>query len=80
MLFAYGRQKGLPEYDERAIRFLETLPPENNAIVLDFCRAGLSVRHAGDTQALIQLKREYCEKKNCLHCRIGFRLLKRLTT
>jgi hypothetical protein len=78
MLFAYGRKKALPEYGDKAIGFLENIPAENNTIVSAFCRAGLSVRHAGESQALIQLKREYCEKKNCLYCRIGFRLLKRL--
>ena len=42
-----------------------------------FSRAGIKVCHAGDSQALIQLKREYCEKKKCLYCRIGYRYLKR---
>lgn len=77
MLFAYGRKNDRPEYCERAIRFLEALPVEKNVIVSTFTGAGIPAHHAGDSQALIQLKREYCEKKKCLHCRIGFRLLKR---
>jgi hypothetical protein len=77
MLFAFGRKNNLPEYNERAIRFLETIPAEKNMIVSTFCSAGMQAQHAGDSQALIQLKREYCEKKKCLYCRIGFRLLKR---
>jgi hypothetical protein len=77
-LFAYGHKNGRHEYSERAIRLLESLPPEKNNIVYLFNRAGLPAVHAGDSQALIQLKREYCEKKKCLYCRIGFRLLKRL--
>ncbi|RHO74415.1 DUF2851 family protein [Parabacteroides sp. AF48-14] len=76
MLFAYGLRNKQPEYCERATRLLESIPPEKNSIVSSFCHAGITVRHAGDSQALIQLKREYCEKKKCLYCRIGFRMLK----
>ena len=76
MLFAYGLRNKQPEYCERATRLLESIPPEKNSIVSTFCHAGITVRHAGDSQALIQLKREYCEKKKCLYCRIGFRMLK----
>jgi hypothetical protein len=38
---------------------------------------GLEVRSAGDSQALIQLKKEYCDKKDCLRCRIGYEYLKK---
>ncbi len=77
MLFAYGVRGKRPEYCRRATRLLETIPPERNHIVTAFTRVGVQVRNAGDTQSLIQLKREYCEKRKCLYCRIGFRLLKR---
>lgn len=76
MLFAYGLHNKRPEYCERATRLLESIPPEKNTIVTTFYNAGITVRHAGDSQALIQLKREYCEKKKCLYYRIGFRMLK----
>ncbi|MDR1258573.1 MAG: DUF2851 family protein [Tannerellaceae bacterium] len=77
MLFAYGCKNNRPEYNERAIRFMESIPAERNTIVASFCDAGIQVRHAGDSQAVIQLKREYCNNKKCLYCRIGFQLLKR---
>lgn len=64
MLFAYGLHNKRPEYCERATRLLESIPPEKNTIVTTFYNAGITVRHAGDSQALIQLKREYCEKRN----------------
>ena len=75
VLFAYGKNKNLPEYCERALRLLEEIKPEKNSIVSVFCNAGISVKNAGDTQALIQLRREYCDKKKCLYCRIGYRLI-----
>lgn len=75
LLFAYGQKNRLPEFCDRALSFLEKIPPESNSIVTLFTKAGIGVRNAGDTQALIQLKREYCEKKKCMFCRIGFRLV-----
>jgi hypothetical protein len=78
MLLAYGQKNKQDAYCERALRFLETIPPERNRIVNMYCLAGIQVRNAADSQALIQLKKEYCEKKKCLYCRIGFNLLKRV--
>lgn len=77
IFFAYGLRKKQQHYCERAIRLLETIPPERNHIVTAFTRAGMPICTACDTQAVIQLKRAYCEKRKCLYCRIGFRLLKR---
>lgn len=77
-LFAYGKRQKLPEYCHRAIRLLESIPPEHNHIVSHFANAGIHPLNACDTQSLIQLKREYCEKRKCLYCRIGFRLLNRI--
>lgn len=79
VLFAYGVRSKQPEYCDRAIHILESLPPEKNAIVSGFTQAGIKTGHAGDSQALVQLKREYCEKKKCLYCRIGFRYLKQIS-
>ncbi|MDH6343088.1 hypothetical protein M2480_001715 [Parabacteroides sp. PFB2-12] len=80
MFFAYGEQHHLPQYNERALRLLEILPAEKNSIVQIFQQAGVPVHHAGDSQALIQLKRAYCESKKCLYCRIGYSFLKRITS
>ncbi|HBK28509.1 MAG TPA: DUF2851 domain-containing protein [Parabacteroides sp.] len=76
LLFAYGKARHLPECQERALKLLERMPPEQNYIITSFRQTGIEVKNAGDTQALIQLKREYCEKKRCLYCRFGFQLLK----
>ena len=77
LFFTYGKKKNSEEYTERAIRLLESLKPENNFITTMFSQAGIKIENAGDTQALIQLKREYCEKKKCIFCRIGHKLLAR---
>jgi len=77
IMFTYGQKTNLPEYCERAIRLLERLPAEQNSITRLFSQAGATIKSATDSQAIIQLKREYCEKKKCLYCRIGFQYLKR---
>ena len=76
MLFAYGRKKNIPDFCTKAIQILETIPPERNNLIANFINAGITVKNACDTQAFIQLRREYCEKKKCLYCRIGFSLIK----
>lgn len=78
MLFAYGKYKHSEEYVSRAISILEELKAEDNNVVRMWKECGLSVSNASDSQALLQLKREYCDKKECLRCRVGYRFLKRL--
>lgn len=77
ILFAYGRYRGEEKYCDRAFQFLEDLRPENNHIVRMWQECGLVVENAGDSQALIQLKKEYCDKKECLRCRFGYEYLKK---
>ena len=77
MLFAYGRHLGDEKLCDRAFDFLEQLEPENNHIVRMWEECGLHVDNAGDSQALLQLKRMYCDRKDCLRCRIGYEYLKK---
>ena len=76
MLFAYGRHKSSDQLCDRAFDFLDQLKAENNYIVKMWKQCGLTIKSAGDSQALIQLKKEYCDKKDCLRCRIGYEYLK----
>ena len=77
MLFAYGRHTTKEVLCDRAFDFLEQLKAENNHIIRMWQQVGLPVKTAGDSQALIQLKKEYCDKKECLHCRFGYEYLRR---
>lgn len=76
MLFAYGRHIQDESLCRRATDMLETLKPENNHIVRMWRECGLQARNAGESQALIQLKNEYCNKRDCLRCRFGYEYLK----
>ena len=76
MLYAYGRHTASEKLCHRAFAFLEELKAENNTIVRMWQQCGLPVENAGDSQALIQLKRQYCDRKDCLRCRFGYEFLK----
>lgn len=76
MLFAMGRHRQKEEWCDRAFDFLEQLKAEQNHITRMWQDCQLCVESAGDSQALIQLKREYCDRRDCLRCRIGYEYLK----
>ena len=76
-LYAYGQHRGDEALCQRAVGFLENLKAEENRIIRIWRECGLEVGTAADSQALIQLKREYCDMKKCLHCRFGYEYLKR---
>jgi len=77
MLFGYGEAHNDPSVQERAVELLEELRPEQNYIIRQWQQCGVEVASAADSQALIQLKRIYCDRKDCLRCRFGFEYLKR---
>lgn len=76
MLFAYGHYKSDEYLVDKAFSLLEQLKAEDNHIVRMWREVGLQIETAGDAQALIQLKKEYCDCKDCLRCRIGYEYLK----
>lgn len=63
-LYAYGKHKGEERLTERAGNLLEQLKPENNYIIRLWKECGLQAAHAGDSQALIQLKRITATPRN----------------
>lgn len=75
LYYAYGELTGNNDYIDRAVALLEDIKPEQNSIVSTFAAAGIKSRDALTTQALIQLKREYCEARKCIYCRLGHKLL-----
>ena len=74
-LFFYGLEKDQPALREKALNFLEQADGEQNAVIIHWAEAGLPALNAMQTQALLHLKKFYCDKKSCLNCRIGSALL-----
>ena len=75
LLYARGELVHDYQFTDRAVALLEGLKPENNSIVQQFAFAGIKCRDALTSQALIELRREYCEAHKCIYCKIGHRLL-----
>ena len=73
--FSYSKNQG-EEISEELISLLNEVAPEKNAIIDKFTSFGLKSENAFDTQSLLQLKNEYCNKSRCLDCAIGMELLK----
>lgn len=74
--FEYGRQTGNDHFRQKAIAFLETLPPESNNITRVWEEAGLLVSNAFYSQSLLQLKNNYCNFKKCLFCQVGNQIIR----
>ena len=75
LLYAYGELTDSYALTDKAIRLLEDLKPESNSIVAQFTSYGIPCPDALTSQALVQLKREYCEARKCMYCKIGHYLL-----
>ena len=75
--YAYASLHDDPEIAEYSSKLLEGLPPEQNSIVSGWRDAGLKAKDAARSQAMIHLRREYCDRNRCLDCRIGHHLLRR---
>jgi hypothetical protein len=75
LIFVYGQKRDYPNIVERAIRFMEEVPAEDNIILSEWDKAGIKAESAFYSQALIHLRNEYCKKRRCLDCRIGNRMI-----
>lgn len=74
-LFCYAHNKDNQSLKDIAIELLETLPAEKNAIVDGWRKLDQRIDNAYDSQAFIHLKKNYCDDKKCLRCRIGHKVL-----
>ncbi|MBS1576112.1 MAG: DUF2851 family protein [Bacteroidetes bacterium] len=76
-LFAYGNYNKEDKYKTKALQWLEDTPAETNAITKGFELLGIQNGNAYDSQSLIELRNEYCNRKRCLDCAVGNYLLKK---
>lgn len=76
LLFAYGLHHKKESYKEKAIQWLQELAAETNTVTGNFVQLSVINKSAYDSQALLELKHEYCDGKRCLQCAVGNGLLK----
>ncbi len=77
-IFVYGKMKNDFALQEKALEWSSQIKPEWNTITREFKSMGIVAENAMQSQALIQLKNNYCTKKRCLSCRFGHLLLNRV--
>jgi hypothetical protein len=76
VLFAWGHYHHDDKYKNKALNWLEESASESNSITKGFHLLGIRNKNAFDSQALIELKNEYCDKKRCIDCAVGNAILK----
>ncbi|MBK7306473.1 MAG: DUF2851 family protein [Chitinophagaceae bacterium] len=77
VLFGYGHYHGENSFKDKALQWLEEIKAEKNSITHGFTSLRVENKNAFDSQALIQLKNEYCNKKRCLDCSVGNKLIRK---
>ncbi len=75
LVFFYGRRNALPHLEEAALQLIQQIPNEQNTILKDWKVKGVGYSNALQSQALIHLRKEYCERFRCLECRWGQKIL-----
>jgi Protein of unknown function (DUF2851) len=76
LLVAYGKFNDLQHFVDRAGLILQFVPAESNAIIKAWKEVGYSAKTSFDSQGLIELYNNYCQRRNCLNCSIGASLVK----
>ena len=74
--FLFQKSRG-EVHEEFFLVLLKKMKPEKNSIISKFSEIGVSSKNAFDTQALLELKNNYCAPKRCVECAIGNTILKR---
>lgn len=72
--FVYQKHIGKLKENE-ILQLIQQIKPEKNSIIDKFKTLQISSKNAFETQALLQLKNEYCNKQKCLQCVVGNSLL-----
>jgi len=72
--FSYAKQQG-KDINENLVMIMQQLKSEKNSIIERFNSLKNVSTSALQSQALLQLKNEYCDKNKCLQCAVGNALI-----
>jgi len=72
--FAYANSQG-KFLEEELLSIIKSLDVEKNSVVDNFFKLRAFDNNACNSQSLLQLKQEYCDKNKCLQCAIGNNLI-----
>ena len=74
LIFSYYKQQGKP-MDTTIVKLIQQISSEKNSIIEKFNSLKNISTSALQSQGLLQLKNNYCDKNKCLQCAIGNSLL-----
>ena len=74
-LYSFGTFSGNEKLQEYCMSLLELLPFEENHLTKRYQTCGFCAETASHSQALLELHHEYCEKKRCIECGVGQRIV-----
>lgn len=72
--FLHARIYGVDNI-ETLLSLVREIKPEENSIIKNYRKIGAKIENALDSQAYLELKKNYCNDKKCLHCRIGNKII-----
>lgn len=76
LIYAHCRSTGDYERAEDAFNIWRDLEPEKNAIIRSWNTSGIKAEDAAQSQALLWLRKNYCDRRKCLDCRFGHAMLR----
>jgi len=62
--------------EEDLFRWVEKIPQEHNSITKLFDQLKVPIQHEGDSQGILHLFKNYCQKNQCISYNVGFHLMK----
>jgi hypothetical protein len=74
-LFCYGNRNSREELKMMAIDWMNQIPPEKNRIIKHWLQSGIKPSSALYSQGLLQLYTNFCNRKRCLACSIGAKII-----
>ena len=80
VLFVYAAEHNDEPAKEKALQWLQQIKKEQNSITQQWEAIGITHQSAFDSQALLYLKKNYCNTKQCLQCAIGNNILRKTIT
>ncbi len=77
LLYAYSASNGDYERAEQAMSLWENLDAEKNKYIRQWKGYGICCEDALHSQALLQLRKAYCDRDKCLDCRFAHGVLRK---
>ena len=76
--YAYGIYQDSDDLKFKAVDILDVIACEKNSVIKKWKELKMPTQSAASSQALLHLKKHFCDNKRCLQCSIGHQVFKQL--